>query len=79
MYLNAWSPISGTDWEGLGGVVLLEEVLSIGTGYDVSKAQAIPSSLSLTIYFWQDVRKLLATAPAPCLPATMYPSIMVME
>lgn len=26
IYLNACSPVSGTAWEGLGGVVLLEKV-----------------------------------------------------
>ena len=79
IYLNAWSPVSGTVWEGLGGVVLLEDVLSLGADYEVSKAQAIPSSLSLTMYVYQNVRKLVAIAPAPCLPVTMYPVMMVIE
>lgn len=26
MYLNTWSPVSGSVWEGLGGGSLLEEV-----------------------------------------------------
>ena len=26
MYLSAWVPISGTVWEGLGGVALWEEL-----------------------------------------------------
>ena len=26
IYLNAWFPVDGTVWEGLGGVALLEEV-----------------------------------------------------
>jgi hypothetical protein len=30
MYLNAWLPVSGTVWEGLGGMALLEEVYHFG-------------------------------------------------
>jgi hypothetical protein len=26
MYLNGWSPVGGTIWEGLGGVASLEEL-----------------------------------------------------
>lgn len=26
LYLNAWFPVGGTVWEGLGGPALLEEV-----------------------------------------------------
>ena len=26
IYLNAWSPVGGTIWKGLGGVALLEKM-----------------------------------------------------
>jgi len=45
--LNTWPPVGGTTWEGIGGVVLLEGVCQWGVGFDVSKAHAFLSKLSL--------------------------------
>ena len=45
--LDAWSPVKGTVWEGLGGVALLEEVCYRGVGLEISKAQSKAISLSL--------------------------------
>lgn len=41
-YLNAWSPIDGTAWEGWGSVALLEEVWHWPVGFESSKAHTIP-------------------------------------
>jgi hypothetical protein len=45
-YLNTWSPVGGTVWEGLGGGLVGKDV-SLGTSFEISKAHAIPSYLSL--------------------------------
>lgn len=39
IYLNAWSPISGTPWEGLGGMAWLEEACH----FEVLKVHTKPS------------------------------------
>jgi hypothetical protein len=45
--LNIWSPVSGTLWEELVGVALFGRGVSLWVGFEVSKAHAIPSYLSL--------------------------------
>ena len=50
---NNWSPVCSSVWEELGHMALLEQRGFIGgdvalwVGFDVSKAQAIASSLSM--------------------------------
>ena len=34
--LNAWFPVGGTVWEGLGGVVCIRGSVSLGVGFEVS-------------------------------------------
>lgn len=47
---SAWPPAGETVEEGRGGVDLLEEVLSLGVGFEVPIAYTIPvSSLCLTV------------------------------
>lgn len=41
--LNPWSLFSGTVWEGLGGVTLLDKVCHWGVGFGISKGHVIPS------------------------------------
>lgn len=67
IFLNAWSSVSGTAWEGLKRATLLEEVL-LGVGFEVSKGHTRPSlSFFLpAICRWYE---LSATASEPCLPA----------
>jgi hypothetical protein len=38
--LNPWSPSSGTFWEGLQGMTLLEEVYPWGAGTELSETHA---------------------------------------
>ena len=67
MYLNTWSPVGGNIWEGLGGVVLLEEVCHWGWDLRFKKPTSFPvSSLGFCLSV---TRELSATASAPCLPA----------
>lgn len=43
-YLNTWHPVGGTTWEGLGNVCgLVKRGVSLGAGFEVSKAYVIPS------------------------------------
>jgi hypothetical protein len=66
--LNAWASVSGTVWEGLGGVALLEEVCHWRWALSFPKpcqAQFLPLS-------WLPAAcgsgcNLLATAPVLCL------------
>lgn len=64
--LNAPFPVSGTVWEGLGGVVLSEEV-SLEVDFEVSKAHAIPHS---AVCLWIRCK---FSAAAQCLPAFLLP------
>jgi hypothetical protein len=41
--VNDWSPVSETVWEGLRGMALLEEGVSLEVGFEVSKVQSKPS------------------------------------
>jgi hypothetical protein len=43
IYLNAWSPVGGTVWEGLGDVALFEEICDWGAGwcFEVSTTHTI--------------------------------------
>ena len=51
--LNAWSPVVGTVWEGLGVVALMEKVCHWGLGFEVSKALCLCLSLFFsTCYLW---------------------------
>lgn len=45
IYLNSWSPVGRAVWKRLGGVALVEYAMSLGTGFEVSKAFTIPSLL----------------------------------
>lgn len=40
--LNVWSLVVGKGWEGLGGMILLVEGVSLGVGFEVSEAHPIP-------------------------------------
>jgi hypothetical protein len=42
IYLNVWSLVSGTLWEGLEGLASLKYVL-LGVGFQVSRAHTRPS------------------------------------
>lgn len=44
-YLNAWSPVGGPVWVGLGSVALLEEVCQWGWVFKSSKTCTILNSL----------------------------------
>jgi hypothetical protein len=77
MYLNTWSPVSATVWEGLGGVALLEEVCHYGVVFEVSKAHTVPTGSSLTLLWIRC--KLSTSATALCLPAAVLPTMMVMD
>ena len=47
--LNSCSLVGGTVWEGLGNVALLEEV-SLGLGFEVSKAhKPFPNTFPLLV------------------------------
>lgn len=41
--------IGGTVWEGVGGVVLLEEICHWGMGFEVSKYSHLPRCLCLLL------------------------------
>ena len=43
IHLNTWSPVGRAVWEGLGGVTLAGEGVSLGVGFEISKAPAVPS------------------------------------
>ena len=47
IYLNTQSPVSGTVWEGLGAVALLEEVSHWGWALKFTKTHIIPNAFSL--------------------------------
>lgn len=68
--LNAWSPVGEIVWLGMiRSCGLLGGDVSLGEGFEVSKAQESPvSSLSLPPTYGLGC-KLSATASAPCLPA----------
>lgn len=67
----AWSPFVGSIWEGLGGFVRKKNV-SLGMGFEVSKAQSILSQLFLPHASGSLCG--LSTAPAPYLPARYHAS-----
>lgn len=48
--LNDWSPVSGTIWEGLGGMTLLECIIE--GGVDTSKAHARHSVFFFARWLW---------------------------
>ena len=60
--LNTWSPVSGADWGGLGGVTLLEEVCH-WAGFGVSKPHAFSKGLSLSL---SPLRYVLVVHDASC-------------
>ena len=74
IYLNAWSPVHGTIWEGLGGVAFLEDVCHSSVDFGVSKTQPVPVSLSLFLLSADPDVELSATSPVPCLPACPHAS-----
>ena len=51
LYLNTWSPVTGSVWEGLGGVALLEEGVLLGVDGELSEVHAIPG-MSFVLYLW---------------------------
>jgi hypothetical protein len=58
IYLNTWSSVGGTLWEGLEGVALLEEVCHWKWGLRFQKLMPLPiSALSL----------LLPLSPSLCI------------
>lgn len=54
-YLNVWSPVGGTVWEGFGGVALLEEVCHCLWALRFPKSHPIPKWLSLPLVVDKDV------------------------
>jgi len=68
-------------WPCWGGCGLIGGSVTVGAGFAVSYAQAIPSVEHVSFYC-QDV-ELSAPSPAPrqpaCLPATMFPAVMIMD
>jgi hypothetical protein len=74
MYLNVWSPVAGTGFEGLGCVVFLEVCHSV-VGFEVLKDHGIPRALLEQLAFcsalcWWTRCKLSTTvfhSMAPCL------------
>lgn len=49
IYVNTWSPVGGTVWEGWGGVALLEVFLvSLGVSFEITR----PSQLSSCSCLW---------------------------
>jgi hypothetical protein len=77
MCLNACPIGSGTiRMCGLGvGVVLLEKVVTVGVGFEVSCAQAMPSVTHSLLFLplGQDA-ELSAPSTAPCLPGCCHAS-----
>ena len=61
---------------------LAEENISIGVGFEASKVYTIPSithSLCLTVVIFQDVSSQLLSQWHIHLPASMIPTVMVMD
>jgi hypothetical protein len=53
MYLNTWSLVGGTVWEGLGGVALLKIVCYyLGTGFEVSKKPTLFPDSYFFLMLW---------------------------
>lgn len=75
--LTAWSSVSGTDWEGLGGMTSLEEVFHWGWALKFQTSMAFPVRY-LSAHTWC-LYQLWATASAPWLPATMFPTVMITD
>jgi hypothetical protein len=74
--LNAWSPVSGTVWKGLGDLVFSKWVWPVcrrcvtGDALEVSNAHGRPS-VFVFLPADEDI-KLLAPALAPCLSASSH-------
>lgn len=81
-YLNAWSLVAGTVWEGLGGVAMLEEVWQWRLSLRVQRLKLFPSSsLSVSWLLSQQRSSQLLLQHHACwlLAAAMLPTMMVME
>ena len=66
---DAWSPVNGTAWEQLEGVVLLDEVCYQWVGFEVSKSQAkLSFPLSLPEICESVVNSQLLLQCHGCLP-----------
>lgn len=79
--LNEWFPVSATVWKGLGGVALLERSYITGGRFETSKAHT-RSSLNQSSTLVPACRSgcnLSAIAPAPCLPATTFLAMMILD
>jgi hypothetical protein len=61
--LNTWCSGHGTVWGGLKGDIFVG-AMSLGVGFEVSKAHARPS---FSLYNLKTGCKLSATSPVPCL------------
>jgi hypothetical protein len=68
IYLNAWSPVGGTVWEGLGGC------LSLRVDFEVSQVHGIPTVSFCLIVMSQDERSQYLLSSHACLPAAMLSS-----
>ena len=62
-WLNAWFPAVGTVGEGLGAVACLGRGVSLGVGFEVSKAPDHPPSCSLLLVSGVDVKAQLFLLP----------------
>ena len=81
-YLNAWSLVAGTVWEGLGGVAMLEEVWHWRLTLRVQRLQLFPtSSLSVSWLVSQQRSSQLVLQHHACwlLAAAMLATMMDME
>lgn len=74
LYLNAWFPVSGTVWEGIGDVESLEEMCCWGVALRCHKPTPSPVSVILLAYNLWVWGEFSATSPASCPPVFCHAS-----
>ena len=74
IYMNAWSPVGGTIWVGLGGVALLEEVcVTESKALRFQKVHTIPSCFSLPRACGSRCKFCVTALDHACLPFSCCP------
>lgn len=72
-YIWMLGPIGGTDWKGLGGVAVLEEVCHWLGGFKSPYNSDLDLALSVSLW----IRSELSATASQCLPAAMLAAVVM--